>query len=188
MEVQAIPMSERHEIFYHSEENFLIAARQIFAPERLRSLREKIQQKREAMDDPEERADRFGVASNEVRVDPQWFFIWEEADREVLQRYVPTYTHITFPPMIRTVSSYQAFVPWHQDQAYVRAMGSRGHGKIITCFVPLDEDPWVRPTLEFSLNPHQQPIEHIKRHDQYINQFDLEEKDKPAPDRLSILI
>jgi hypothetical protein len=177
-------ISAAEEILYGSPANFLIVARGLFPSERLRAVRRAIDAAIAANRDDDERARRartVGVAPDAVRLNREWYSIWSAARAELFARRVPQFTQIIFPPQIRNIRNVASLVPWHQDSAYMRSLGARGHSQVITCNVPLEESTAKRPSVEFAVNLKQTAIEHLVLDGAAINQFDLREADKPDP-------
>ena|SRR5579862_6805054 len=176
-------MNPNEELFYGSETNFLLVGRNIFAAPDLRELRNLYRESLAnalTLDlDPSTLGRiQLGVAPDAVRLRSEWNEIWKKADLSKMWKVVPRFTQVTFPPMLRTLKTRQGEVPWHQDEAYMISLGKRGHREIITCFVPLDDDPHNHPSLEFSLNPTQEAIPHVERDGFSANRFDLAESVK----------
>jgi hypothetical protein len=170
------------EVLFASPENFLIVARGLFDAATLRSVRKAIDAASAASraDDARARTARsVGVATDDVRLNRDWYDIWRGARAELFTRRVPEFTQISFPPQIRTIRNQSSLVPWHQDSAYMRALGARGHKRVITCFVPLEESTRSRPSVEFAVDPRQSAVEHLIREGAAINQFDLPDGQKP---------
>lgn len=180
-------MNNACESYYSTDTNFLFVARNLFPPNAIRFLRKRIQEKKShaqaAVSEREKNGETLGIASDSVRLNFEWYDVWKEADLSMLSEIIPSYDQVIFPPTIRTVKEYKGFLPWHQDLAYVKAMGKRAHQKVATCFLPLDDEPAVRPTVEYSFRPNQQPIQHVERPEYLTNQFDLREEDKPTPEQ-----
>jgi len=173
------------EVLFASPDNFLIVARGLFDAAQLRSVRKAIDAANAASRADDERARTartVGVAPDEVRLNRGWYDIWRGARSEIFTRRVPEFTQASFPPQIRTIRNQSSLVPWHQDSAYMRALGPRGHRRVITCFVPLEESTRLRPSVEFAVDPAQGPVEHLVR-EAAINQFDLPEGAKPRAAR-----
>src|SRR6185503_12463887 len=59
-------------------------------------------------------------------------------------------------------------------------LGARGHSRVITCTIPLEESTAQRPWVEYAINEKQGAIPHLELATA-INQFDLPESDKPDP-------
>ena len=172
------------EILFVSPANFLIIARGLFEAGRLRALRKAIDAAVAANRDDDERARRarsVGVAPDAVRLNREWYEIWKEARAQLFLKRVPGFTQMIYPPQIRTVRNAKSLVPWHQDSAYMRSLGAKGHGQVITCNVPLEETNKGKPSLEFAVDARQGPVEHLMREGAEINQFDLSEDRKPDP-------
>jgi|SRR5438132_7805152 len=170
------------EVLFVSPQNFLIVARGMFDAAQLRSVRAAIDAANAASraDDARARTARsVGVAPDEVRLNQSWYDIWRGARSETFTHRVPEFTQISFPPQIRTIRNQSSLVPWHQDSAYMRALGARGHKRVITCFVPLEESTRLRPSVEFAVDAKQGAVEHLIREGAAINQFDLPDEHKP---------
>lgn len=123
------------------------------APERLRALRAHLERvsgdrQAQAVTDRERTALARGEASDALRLDPTWMDAFREPTRALLDALGDA-TWVAFPPQVRSVAASHHLVPWHQDVAYQRLLGPRGHDRHVTCFVPLDDDPAPRPTIEF---------------------------------------
>lgn len=161
----------------------MFVARELFPAEVIRSFRRQIQEKishaESANSEREKNGESLGIAPDSVRLNFDWYDIWKHANLDMIQKIIPEYEFIIFPPTIRTVFEYKGFVPWHQDMAYIKAMGKRAHPEVATCFLPIDDDPYNRPTVEFSFNPQQKAVNHIERPGYLTNQFDLPDEIKP---------
>src|SRR5437660_7687172 len=174
------------EVLFVSPQNFLIVARGMFDAAQLRSVRAAIDAANAASraDDARARTARsVGVAPDEVRLNQSWYDIWRGARSETFTHRVPEFTQISFPPQIRTIRNQSSLVPWHQDSAYMRALGTRGHKRVITCFVPLEESTRLRPSVEFAIDAAQGAVDHLIREGTAINQFDLPDDHKPKAAR-----
>lgn len=181
-------MSCGQERFLYGPENFLIVARKLFPHDVLRRLRERIAARRaviKADDERSRQAEEVGVAPDALRLSEEWYEIWKAADLSRFRDYVPAFSEVLFPPQIRIVRDLRALVPWHQDATYMDALGKHGHAEMITCFVPLDDDAENRPTLQFCVDPEQQPIQAVVRKDAVFNKFDVAEADVPAAGKCS---
>jgi hypothetical protein len=131
----------------------VLHARAVFSPEVLRTLRgylESLSGTRLAhgTSEREQRALARGESSDALRLDPTWFDAFLEPSRALLDA-LGAYHWVSYPPQVRRVRSAVHHVPWHQDVGYQRLLGARAHQRHITCFVPLDEDPHRRPSIEF---------------------------------------
>jgi len=125
----------------------------VFAPEVLRALRHYLAslsgtQLACGASEREQRAVARGESSDALRLDPSWFDAFREPARTLLEAIGP-YHWVSYPPQVRTVRRATHLVPWHQDVGYQRLLGARAHQRHITCFVPLDDDPQRRPSIEF---------------------------------------
>jgi hypothetical protein len=99
-----------------------------------------------------------GATSDQVRLSPVWYKPWM-AELSRLAALFEPYTYVIFPVQVRQMKADSNPVPWHQDSGYQKAMGSRAHSRVVTCFVPLNADASRRATLEFALDVDQQ-LEH----------------------------
>lgn len=119
-----------------------------FDPAMLSALREKIRvemKQSEAVSVKDQVSQSHGVAIDKVRCHEVWFNPWTTAIiRKPMISALDGYTLVNFPPQIRWVRERRQLVPWHQDVAYVAKLGP-----VLTCFVPLDEQPWRHSTIEF---------------------------------------
>lgn len=127
--------------------------RAAIAPDVLRVLRaylERVSAERQAQAATarERSAIERGEGSDALRLDPIWMDALRSPSRALLDA-IGDATWVAFPPQVRSVAASHHLVPWHQDVAYQRLLGPRGHDRHVTCFVPLDEDPARRPTIEY---------------------------------------
>jgi hypothetical protein len=106
------------------------------------------QRQAQAATDRERTAIGRGEGSDALRLDPTWMDAFRNPSRMLLDA-LDDATWVAFPPQVRSVAASHHLVPWHQDVAYQRLLGPRGHDRHVTCFVPLDDDPAPRPTVEF---------------------------------------
>jgi len=158
-------------------------ARGLFDPAKLRATRKTIDAAVAANRDDDERARNArskGIAPDAVRLNRDWYEIWRTAKTGLFAQRAPGFTQIIFPPQIRTIRNVASLVPWHQDSAYMRSLGARGHSRVITCTIPLEESTAQRPWVEYAINEKQGAIPHLELATA-INQFDLPESDKPDP-------
>jgi hypothetical protein len=129
-------------------------ARGVFSPEVLRTLRQHLATLRgtalaQGASEREQRAIARGESSDALRLDPTWFEAFLYPSRALLEAIGP-HEWVSYPPQVRRVRSDAHLVPWHQDVGYQRLLGARAHRRHITCFVPLDDDPQRRPSIEFA--------------------------------------
>lgn len=116
-----------------------------FDPDKLREVRwclteEFLQQK--ATNEREELRVKQGVATDAVRFVPKWNEVWQHGTQELMDA-LNQFTYVIYPPQTRWVRQVEQLTPWHQDLAYMQ-----GHG-LVTCFVPLEENPAKCSTLLF---------------------------------------
>ena len=115
----------------------------------------------EARTDRERRAVARGESPDAVRLDPRWYDVWRRPPRALLEAIRPM-TWVVFPVQVRRVRAGAHFVPWHQDVAYQKLLGARGHRRHITCFLPLEPEPRLASTIQFATRafpelPHEAP-------------------------------
>lgn len=176
-------MGDSDEIKFFNKDNFIIVGRALFDPDRLRAVRRKIETEWNQLAVRDERGAeglKVGVAPDTLRLREEWYSIWETTNLSLLTRHIPQFDQVIYPPQIRTVRDRPSFVGWHQDIAYMRALGARGHSEVMTCYVPLDEDTSGRPSLQFYINPEQSAIAHDDRADAMFNSLRLYKRDEPA--------
>lgn len=145
--------------------NFLHVARGFVPPDLVRELgglaREGLRLHRDdALDERNARAVERGEAPDPVRLDRRWYAVWPQADPASLGAAAQAFPNVIFPPQVRLVTTRRSWVPWHQDAAYQRLLGPRGHSLSATCFLPLEEDPSACPTIEFAVRPGQELLAH----------------------------
>ena len=138
------------------DRQFVEHAKCLFPVEILRGLRQyldTIQEERlaAAPTEREKAAVQRGETTDALRMDPRWFDAWRKPGAQLLKKVRP-FTWVVFPPQVRIVREVSHLVPWHQDIAYQKNLGPRAHRQVFTCFVPLDEDPARRTTLQFALD------------------------------------
>jgi hypothetical protein len=126
----------------------------LFDPEVLRRLRRYLdeiepQRQAQAASPREAKAIARGESSDALRLDPRWFDAWR-APKAALFEAIGPYGWVVYPPQVRLVRALSHRVPWHQDAGYQRLLGPRAHLHHITCFVPIDDDPGNRTTLQFA--------------------------------------
>jgi len=109
----------------------------------------------------EQRAIARGESSDALRLDPSWFDAFCNPSRALLDVIGP-HQWVSYPPQVRFVRSSTHHVPWHQDVGYQRLLGMRAHRRHVTCFVPLDDDPQRRPSIEFAVASVPE-LEHVAR-------------------------
>ena len=158
-------MSEATPDFYSDERNFVRVVRNVLSAEALVDLRNSIIAAESkisgtAQQSQNPRAVIQGVAPDVIRVNTQWYNVWRNADLTGFLDVCAASNQMIFPPQIRHIRKPPHFVPWHQDAAYQKALGDRGHAQVMTCFVPLDDEPFLRTTFEFALSPVQTLAEH----------------------------
>ena len=141
-------------------------ARAIFDPDALRALRHYLDtlaatRLAHGASEREQHAIARGESSDALRLDPSWFDAFRNPSRALLDA-IGAHHWVAYPPQVRIVRRASHLVPWHQDVGYQRLLGARAHSRHITCFVPLDEDPQRRPSIEFALTSATE-LEHVAR-------------------------
>lgn len=137
---------------------FLQHVTQLFDSSLLSQLRARFDEvenlnQNEHLDPREVNALKRGESSDRTRMQTHWYDIWAKShDTKKILNTVSPYTYVTFPPQVRNVRAHSHKVPWHQDIGYMRLLGNRGHTQVITCFVPLEEDPSQHTTIQFALD------------------------------------
>lgn len=167
---------QKKEFYFNDEDNFIWVARQFFPTSLLRLIREETLQKREQFQpqtDRDREAIRIGVAPDKIRLNPDFFKLWQEVDMSFIWQYLPEFTQITYPPVHRIITKEEHFTGWHQDIAYIRALGDKAHFRMINCWVPLDDKPSTVPSVQFSTRTVSEILPHIKKenmmNDRYID-------------------
>ncbi|MGA7937722.1 MAG: phytanoyl-CoA dioxygenase family protein [Kovacikia sp.] len=143
---------------------FFEPVRRMFDPTQLRSIRQyldavEVEKQSLAPTDREKVALKQGATSDALRLDPYWYEVWRNPTPFLLDHIRP-FTWVVYPVQVRIIRAGAHLVPWHQDIAYQKLLGARGHQRIMTCFIPLDEDPWRRPTIQFARS-NQAELEHV---------------------------
>jgi len=135
-----------------------------FKPALLRELRIYMntvwaEQQAKAQTEREHIVIKNGVASDALRIEPRWYDVWRTPTLPIRET-LKLYTWVTFPPIVRIVREENHMVPWHQDIGYMRQLGAKGHSQIITCFIPIDEEPSKHATIQFARDDLPE-LEHI---------------------------
>lgn len=146
---------QEYDSIIHALRNILIHSKQIFNVESLRKTRDyydSIWEEKQllAKTEKEIKAINRGETSDSLRLDETWYNIWRNPTTDLLSAIGP-YTWVLFPPQIRFIKSLRHRVPWHQDIGYQRVFSKeRQHKTLITCFIPIDEEPSKKTTIQFS--------------------------------------
>ncbi len=98
---------------------------------------------------------KLGAGTDALRMDPRWYEVWREFSSELMTAIRP-YTWVVFPVQVRLVQSKKHLVPWHQDVGYQKILGTGGHKRIMTCWIPMNEIPFRHSTLQFALDENSQ--------------------------------
>lgn len=159
-------MNNSSDSFFQNERNFVQVIRGFFPQSLLVDFRQEILEARAKNGDvpcPSQnpRAEIQGVLPDLIRLNKRWYDIWRFVDLTLLPEAVSDFNQMIFPPQIRHMKKESHKVPWHQDMAYQKSLGKRGHKRLMTCWVPLDDNPKICPTLEFALSSKQVPVEHV---------------------------
>jgi len=140
---------------------FVKHAKRVFDPNVLVELRSKLTQLESDKSfitntsEREEKAIRRGESSDKLRMQNCWYDVWRyPISMESLIEVVYPFTYVIFPVQVRHISKpVGQAVPWHQDAGYIRLLPQqRQHNVIITCFVPLEDEPYRHTTIQFSLD------------------------------------
>lgn len=135
------------------DRNCVLHVKDMFAADALRQIRERIRcgfssSERVSVSAKDLAASVRGEAGAETRLDPFWYRIWQP--QSVLKpEALGPFRWVIYPPQIRMIQTAKQEVRWHQDAGFVKVM-PRQHERIITCFVPLDDNPAERCTLQFT--------------------------------------
>jgi hypothetical protein len=132
---------------------FIHHERRLFDPDvlaatRARFVAEEVQRQARVADAIDAQRVEMGAATLDFRLDPHWYDPWRAATPERIERLRP-FTWLLFPAQLRHITVASHLVPWHQDAGYARLMPRR-HGRLITCFVPLEVNPTAHASLEFA--------------------------------------
>lgn len=143
----------RQSAAYVPERHRVTHVRAAIAPDVLRALRAHLEavageRQARAASERERRAIARGESSDALRLDQRWYDAFRSPSHALLAALGDA-TWVVYPPQVRKVADSRHHVPWHQDVGYQRLLGGRGHARHVTCFVPLDEDPALRPSVEF---------------------------------------
>ena len=128
--------------------------KQAFDPEILTSAKKRIldgirQCDVSSLSEREQIAVSRGEAPDSLRLDSKNYDIWINASNEVIQS-LGDFLWIYYPPQFRNIEKEVQEVRWHQDAGFNKALGNKAHKQIMTCFIPLDEKPSERVTVQFS--------------------------------------
>ena len=132
------------------DRSFAFPLRGVFDPNLLRSLREefrRLEEEEAAQSERDQLAKRIGSATDNVRKRMDWYRVWENVKPEHVEALHP-FKLVTFPVRLRHLRSSEQLVPWHQDAGYMRLLPKR-HNRIITCWIPMNDDPTQHATLCF---------------------------------------
>ena len=145
--------------------NFFQHAKNFFNPSTLQRLRKDLikletQVGTETASEREKMAVYRGETPDAIRLDTRWLDLWRDNTQELLKLIRP-FTWVIYPVQVRHMRSSPQMVPWHQDLAFQKALGTKAHSRVITVFVPLDEDPYRRSTVQFAEDKVLNYMEHI---------------------------
>ena len=92
-----------------------------------------------------------GESSDKMRMQDAWYSVWTSpsGNKNLAELFDP-YTYVTFPVQVRHVRQANHKVPWHQDIGYMRVLKDKGHQQVITCFIPIEPEPYTCTTVEFA--------------------------------------
>ena len=139
---------------FNSYHHVLKHIKQAFDPEILTSAKKRIldgirQCDVSSLSEREQIAVSRGEAPDSLRLDSKNYDIWSNASNEVIQS-LGDFLWIYYPPQFRNIQKEVQEVRWHQDAGFNKALGDKAHEQIMTCFIPLDEKPTERVTVQFS--------------------------------------
>lgn len=147
-----------------TDRSFAFPLRGIFDPVLLRSLREEFrrlegERLRGELSERDLLAKRLGAANDDVRKRMDWYRVWENVKPQNVEQLLP-FKLVTYPTQLRHLQREEQLVPWHQDAGYMRLIPKR-HNRIITCWIPLDDDPAAYSTLCFPTTAKWEEISHL---------------------------
>lgn len=126
--------------------------KRMFNPKILIELRKKLailqQRSGGALSERDKKMRLIGASQDSIRLQKCWYDIWHNPS-QVLLDAVGAFTYVTYPLQIRHVEKLDHIVPWHQDIGYMRLL-PRMHKEIITCWVPVENNPSLHSSLEFA--------------------------------------
>jgi hypothetical protein len=139
---------------FNSYHHALKHIKQAFDPEILTSAKKRIldgirQCDVSSLSEREQIAVSRGEAPDSLRLDSKNYDIWSNASNEVIKS-LGDFLWIYYPPQFRNIEKEVQEVRWHQDAGFNKALGNKAHKQIMTCFIPLDEKPSERVTVQFS--------------------------------------
>ena len=127
-------------------------------------------------------AQKRGELSDHARMQDVWWDVWRRPlSKPNLTKILEPFIWVTFPLQVRSITSGEGQrTPWHQDAGFIKLLPpERQHARIITVFVPLEEDPSSHSTLEFSLENIDHPTELThKAKDNFGAGLDCDPKDR----------
>lgn len=100
-----------------------------------------------------------GEASDALRMQSDWYDVWRTPPSHgALLDAIGPFTWVTFPVQVRHIRTVGQEVPWHQDAGYTKLHpAERRHKKVITCFIPIEPEPWRHTTVQFSFHNRTSP-------------------------------
>jgi hypothetical protein len=139
---------------FNSSHHVLKHIKQAFDPEILTSAKKRILDgidrcDKSSLSEREEIAVARGEAPDSLRLDTKNYELWSNASNEMIQS-LGDFLWIYYPPQFRNIQKEVQEVRWHQDAGFNKALGDKAHEQIMTCFIPLDEKPTERVTVQFS--------------------------------------
>ena len=139
---------------FHSSHHLLKHIKQAFDPEILTSAKKRILDginrcDKSSLSEREEIAVERGEAPDSLRLDTKNYELWSDASNEMIKS-LDNFLWIYYPPQFRNIQKEIQEVRWHQDAGFNKALGDKAHKQIMTCFIPLDEKPYERVTVQFS--------------------------------------
>lgn len=142
----------------HSSHHVLIHVKHAFDPNILTSAKKRILDgigrcEDLSLTEREQNAVLRGEAPDSLRLDTKNYDLWSNASNEMIQS-LEDFHWIYYPPQFRNIQKEVQEVRWHQDAGFNKALGDKAHKQIMTCFIPLDEKPYERVTVQFSEEIH----------------------------------
>jgi ectoine hydroxylase-related dioxygenase (phytanoyl-CoA dioxygenase family) len=106
-----------------------------------------------SVSDREKGAILRGESSDKQRMQSVWYDVWRNhSSIDRLLSVVHPFNYVMFPVQVRQVKASDHHVPWHQDIGYMLLLGDKAPKQVITCFIPLEENPADCTTLQFCLD------------------------------------
>jgi len=139
---------------FHSSHHLLKHIKHAFEPDILTSAKKRILDginrcDKSSLSEREKIAVERGEAPDSLRLDTENYDLWNNTSNEMIKS-LDNFLWIYYPPQFRNIQKEVQEVRWHQDAGFNKALGDKAHKQIMTCFIPLDEKPYERVTVQFS--------------------------------------